>query len=73
VAERLSALRPGVTELFLHPVEDGPELRAYDPKEADIRVGDYAEMLSPAFGDLIEASGARLINFAALRDLQRDS
>jgi len=72
VAERLSALRPGVTELFFHPVEDGPELRAYDPKEADIRVGDYAELKSPAFGELIEASGARLINFAALRDEQRN-
>lgn len=73
VAERLASLRPGVTELFLHPVEDGPELRAYDPTHPDIRVGDYAEMLSPAFGDLIDAAGARLITFAALRDLQRDA
>ncbi|HEY0647481.1 polysaccharide deacetylase family protein [Phenylobacterium sp.] len=73
VAERLANLRPGVTELFLHPVEDGPELRAYDLREAEIRVGDYAEMLSPAFGDLIDAAGARLITFAALRDLQRDA
>jgi chitin disaccharide deacetylase len=73
VAERLANLRPGVTELFLHPVEDGPELRAYDPTHPDIRVGDYAEMLSPAFGDLIDAAGARLITFAALRDLQRDA
>jgi predicted glycoside hydrolase/deacetylase ChbG (UPF0249 family) len=72
VAERLANLRPGVTELFLHPVEDGPELRAYDPTHTDIRTGDYAEMLSPAFSDLIDAAGARLITFAALRDLQRD-
>lgn len=71
VADRLAILRPGVTELFLHPVEDGPELRAYDPTHPDIRAGDYAEMLSPAFGDLIDAAGARLITFAALRDLQR--
>jgi chitin disaccharide deacetylase len=73
LAERLQALRPGVTELFLHPVEDGPELRAYDLKEADIRVGDYAEMCDPGFGDLVAASGARLISFAPLRDLQRAS
>lgn len=73
LAERLANLRPGVTELFLHPVEDGPELRAYDPKHVDIRTGDYAEMLSPAFSDLIDAAGARLITFAALRDLQRDA
>lgn len=72
VAERLANLRPGVTELFLHPVEDGPELRAYDPTHTDIRTGDYAEMLSPAFSALIDAAGARLISFAALRDLQRD-
>lgn len=72
VAERLANLRPGVTELFLHPVEDGPELRAYDPTHTDIRTGDYAEMLSSAFSDLIDAAGARLITFAALRDLQRD-
>lgn len=72
VAERLGNLRPGVTELFLHPVEDGPELRAYDPTHTDIRTGDYAEMLSPAFSALIDAAGARLISFAALRDLQRD-
>ena len=72
VADRLASLRPGVTELFLHPVEDGPELRAYDQREAEVRVGDYAEMLSPAFGELIDATGARLITFAALRDLQRD-
>ena len=73
VADRLANLRPGVTELFLHPVEDGPELRAYDPTHPDIRAGDYAEMLNPAFGDLIDAAGARLITFAALRDLQRDA
>lgn len=71
VAERLANLRPGVTELFLHPVEDGPELRAYDPTHTDIRTGDYAEMLSPTFSALIDAAGARLISFAALRDLQR--
>lgn len=73
VAERLANLRPGVTELFLHPVEDGPELRGYDPTHPEIRVGDYAEMLSPAFSELIDAAGARLITFAALRDLQRDA
>ena len=42
-------------------------------READVRVGDYAEMLSPAFGELIDGAGARLITFAALRDLQRDA
>jgi len=68
---KLAGLRPGVTELFFHPVEDGPELRGYDPKEADIRVSDYAAMLSGAFREQVAASGATLISFAALRDLQR--
>jgi len=44
LAQRLATLRPGVTELFLHPVEDGPELRGYDLTEAEFRVGDYARM-----------------------------
>ena len=71
LARKLAALRPGVTELFLHPVEDGPELRDYDLKEADVRVGDYAAMGDPSFGATIAAAGADLISFAPLRELQR--
>jgi len=70
-AERMAALRPGVTEVFFHPVEDGPELRGYDRREAQIRVDDYAEMLSPAYRETIAATGARLISYAPLRDLMR--
>jgi hypothetical protein len=70
---RLADLRPGVTELFLHPVEDGPELRAYDAKadEADIRAADYARLTDPAFPALVAAAGATLISFTPLRELQR--
>lgn len=71
LADRLASLRPGVTELFLHPVEDGPELRAYDPTHPDIRRGDYAAMLDPSFARMIADAGAALIDFRALRDLQR--
>lgn len=73
LANRLQDLRPGVTELFLHPVEDGPELRGYDLKadEADIRARDHATLSSPAFLEMVEAAGAKLISFAPLRDLQR--
>ena len=70
-AERMAVLKPGVTELFFHPVEDGPELRGYDLREADIRVGDYAEMLGDAYRQTLKAAGARLISFAPLRDLMR--
>ena len=72
LADRLMALRPGVTEVFLHPVEDGPELRAYDPSpEAEQRVDDHDRLSSPEFLAMVEAAGARLISFAPLRELQR--
>ena len=69
----LSKLRPGVTEVFLHPVEDGPELRGYDlkEKEAQIRVDDHALLGAPDLPALIADAGARLISFAPLRDLMR--
>jgi predicted glycoside hydrolase/deacetylase ChbG (UPF0249 family) len=71
LADRLADLRPGVTELFFHPVEDGPELAAYDPTHPEIRTGDYAQMLDPSFAEMVRAAGATLIDFRALRELQR--
>lgn len=67
----LSGLRPGVTEVYLHPVEDGPELRGYDPDHPQIRVDDLACLTDPELPALVAASGAHLISFAPLRDLQR--
>lgn len=67
----LARLRPGVTEVFVHPVEDGPELRGYDLREADIRVDDHALLTDPELPGVIAAAGARLISFAPLRDLMR--
>jgi len=71
LADRLAGLRPGVSELFLHPVQDGPELRAYDPIHPEIRCGDYAAMLDPSFAAMIADAGAVLIGFRQIRDLQR--
>lgn len=71
LADRLAGLRPGLTELFLHPVEDGPELSAYDPTHPEIRTGDYAQMLDPSFAQMVHAAGATPIGFRELRDLQR--
>lgn len=71
LADRMAGLRPGVTELFLHPVEEGPELRAYDPAHPDIRSGDYAAMLDPSFAAMIADAGAIRIGFREIRDLQR--
>ena len=67
----LAGLRPGVTELYLHPVEDGPELRAYDPTHPQIRVDDLDCLLDPQLPAKVAAAGARLISFAPLRALQR--
>ncbi|MES2341198.1 MAG: polysaccharide deacetylase family protein [Pseudomonadota bacterium] len=70
-ADSLTRLRPGVTEIYLHPVEDGPELRGYDRTNAEIRIKDRACLLDPTLKAGVEAAGARLISFRPLRDLQR--
>jgi len=67
----LPRLRPGVTEVYLHPVADGPELRAYDREAADIRAGDHAVLMDDELRALIEAEHIRLISFRPLRELQR--
>jgi predicted glycoside hydrolase/deacetylase ChbG (UPF0249 family) len=67
----LDDLRPGVTELFLHPAVDTPELRAATP-DWQARVDDHA-LLTEAngLGAALDAAGATRIGYRALRDLQR--
>ncbi len=64
-------LRTGVTELYLHPATDGPELRALAP-DNERRIEDAA-LLAPggALGDLLGRAGAHVISYRTLRDLQR--
>ena len=69
----LAGLRPGVTEVYVHPVEDGPELRAYDPDHPQIRVDDHALLSEPELPQMIARAGARLISYAPLKSLQRAS
>ena len=69
--ERLPRLSPGVTELCVHPVEDGPELRGYDKTNAEIRVGDHACLFDEELKSIVAREGIRLIGFKPLRDLQR--
>lgn len=69
--ERVPQLRPGVSEIFLHPVEDGPELRGYDLAAADLRAADAAWVVDPEMRALVEEAGVRLISFRPLRGLQR--
>lgn len=69
--EILAGLRPGVTEVYLHPVEEGPELRGYDPDHPQIRVDDYDCLMDRELKEMAAALEIRLIDFRPLRDLQR--
>lgn len=71
VERALFDLRPGVTEVFLHPAVDTDELRASHPDWAG-RVEDHAFCCDdPSFPDLVDRAGATLIGYRELRDLQR--
>jgi predicted glycoside hydrolase/deacetylase ChbG (UPF0249 family) len=64
-------LRPGVTEVYVHPAVDTPELRAFAP-DWSARVDDHDLVVRD--GGLrarIERSGVKLIGYRQLRDVQR--
>jgi chitin disaccharide deacetylase len=64
-------LRPGVTEVYLHPGLDTDELRAACTDWAG-RVEDHAFLCSdPSLPDLIGRAGATLVGYRELRELQR--
>jgi len=69
----LFALEPGVTEIAFQPAIDTPEIRAISDDWAQ-RVDDYHALVhDAAVRDLVERTGATLISWADLRDLQRSS
>jgi predicted glycoside hydrolase/deacetylase ChbG (UPF0249 family) len=64
-------LQPGVTEILLEPAADTPEVRAIDPGWA-LRVEELDLLTHDSgFRALVSRSGARLIGYRALRDLQQ--
>jgi predicted glycoside hydrolase/deacetylase ChbG (UPF0249 family) len=64
-------LRPGVTEIALHPAVDTPELRALAPDWAE-RVDDHDVLTADhTVRDLAARAGATLVGYRELRDLQR--
>jgi predicted glycoside hydrolase/deacetylase ChbG (UPF0249 family) len=64
-------LRPGVTEIYLHPASDTPELRALAPDWAN-RVDDLHLLVhDTALRAWLARSGVTLIGFRELRQLQR--
>ena len=69
-ADFLVSLEPGVTELSVQPAIDTPELHAL-LGETDHRIGDHALLTDPANRRLVADSGAKLISWAAIRNLQR--
>ena len=71
MAERIPGLAAGVSEIYAHPVDDGPELRAYDPDHPDIRANDAVVFSDPAMVRLLDDAGAIRISYRPLRDLQR--
>ncbi len=71
IEKALFDLRPGVTEVYLHPGIDTDELRASHPDWSN-RVEDHAYLTrDPSFRDLIERAGVTLIGYRELRELQR--
>ncbi|MDQ1480156.1 MAG: hypothetical protein QOI44_1017 [Actinomycetota bacterium] len=67
----VTSLSPGVTEIYVHPAVDSDELRSSHP-DWEMRIDDYAlATKDEPFANLIAQSGAILISYRALRDLQR--
>jgi predicted glycoside hydrolase/deacetylase ChbG (UPF0249 family) len=67
----LSDLRPGVTEVSLHPAVDTGELRALAPDWA-LRVDDHDVLTGDrTIATLAQRVGATLIGYRPLRDLMR--
>jgi hypothetical protein len=71
LAEELPRLQPGVTEIFAHPVDDGDELRAYDPDHPHVRAYDAECLTDPALAELFERHRVRRVSFRDIRELQR--
>jgi predicted glycoside hydrolase/deacetylase ChbG (UPF0249 family) len=66
----LAGLRPGVTEVFIHPAVDTPELRAFAP-DWESRVDDHALATDPSLQARLDAAGVTLLGYEPLRELQR--
>src|SRR5688500_4843754 len=67
----LDNLRPGVTEVYVHPAIDSPELRALAPDWYG-RVDDHLLVTADrTFASPLDRVGAQLIGFRPLRELMR--
>ena len=71
IERTLNDLRPGVTELYVHPAVDTPELRSLAPDWA-ARVDDHDLVTNDrSLAAMAARLGVQLIGYRALRDLMR--
>jgi predicted glycoside hydrolase/deacetylase ChbG (UPF0249 family) len=71
IERTLANLRPGVTEMYVHPALDTAELRAFAPDWAG-RVDDHHLItLDGDFRTELQRSGVKLIGYKPLRELQQ--
>jgi predicted glycoside hydrolase/deacetylase ChbG (UPF0249 family) len=61
----------GVTEIVLHPVDDGDELRAYDTEYADLRVADAQCLTDSSLCASIVSQNINRISYRPLREAMR--
>jgi predicted glycoside hydrolase/deacetylase ChbG (UPF0249 family) len=69
--DAIDRLKPGVTEAYLHPAVDSPELRAM-AVDWEGRVDDHALLVRGAeLKQAVERAGVTLIGYRPIRDLMR--
>jgi predicted glycoside hydrolase/deacetylase ChbG (UPF0249 family) len=73
VEKAIADLRPGVTEIYVHPAVDTAELRSLAP-DWSARVDDHDLVTNDrGLRALLDRAGVKLIGFRELRDLQRSA
>lgn len=71
IEQAVTELRPGVTEVYVHPAVDTPELRALAPDWAN-RVDDHDLVTrDSALRAMLDRAGVVRIGYRPLRELQR--
>lgn len=66
----VESLRPGVTEVYVHPAVDTPELRAIG-QSTQARIDDLALVCDDALAASLAAAGVHRIGWTPLRELMR--